>query len=147
MSNNLRINNDIEGIVFDGDLLFRDNKELLAKDSDLLAQTMERRARYWCFRYQKEVTHGVTSDDGPAGFKEFVESLPGFTKWEAFADTWDLWLNPKNLSFAIARRVLSVWKEWDHIMDRVAIPIDASPEERALIEESLEKDYARRNGG
>lgn len=129
---------------FDGDLLHKDNKEFVEKIKKTASLT-KRRARYWCFRFQSEVDRGVDSSDAPKGFKKFVESLKGFTEWSKFAITWDLHQS-EDESFMIVHRVLSVWQEWDHVMDRVAIPVDATPSEVEARVATLTKEFARKYG-
>lgn len=95
------------------------------------------KARYWCFRIQNEINGGSKANP-PKGFKSFIESLPGFTSWDTFAIKWDIvGSNP----FMIVHRLISVWTEWEHVMDRVAIPIDATEEEVQRRQEILTKQY------
>ncbi len=130
---------------FSGDLLHRDNKEN-AKKKNLIPALTKRRARYWCYRFREFTISGVPIEDAPTGFKDFVENLPGFTEWEKFATTWDLVMLEDN-NFMIVHRILSVWQEWDHVMDRVAIPVNATREEVEARVEALTRDFARQYGG
>ena len=40
---------------------------------------------------------------------------------------------------------MSVWEEWDHTLNRIAVPLDASPAERDAKMHALTRDYARKN--
>lgn len=119
--------------------------DLLKKEEKKTEKLTKSKARYWCFRFQTEATGGNKATEAPKGFKEFVEDLHGFTEWEKFAISWDLRHLGDN-SFMIVNRVLSVWQEWDHIMDRVAIPVDSTPAEVEARVEALTKEYARKYG-
>lgn len=100
-------------------------------------RVMLKRARYWCYRIQNEVTGGAEANP-PRGFKEFIEGLENFGGWKQFAITWDLaGHNP----FMVVHRLTSVWQDWEHVMDRVAIPIDATPEEARRRQELLARQY------
>ena len=130
--------------LFKGDLLHNDDKEFV-KRRKMTDKLTKRRARYWCFRFRKEFVDGVSADDAPKGFKKFIESLPGFSSWDKFAGSWDIVQTEEN-TFMIIYRILSVWQEWDHVMDRVAVPFDATPAEVASRVASLTKDFARKYG-
>lgn len=134
---------------FSGNLLSaRDDKKHI-KQIGLLDRTVGRRAKYWCARFRREIETAndsdkktITAQDAPKGFKKFVESLHGFTGWEKYGYTWTLeGGNP----FRISILLRSVWEEWDHTMNRVAVPLDASPEERDAKMHALTRDYARKN--
>ena len=130
--------------TFKGDVLHSNDDKAVIQRKGLEGKTTLRRARYWCYRFRNEAHGGADANDAPDGFKEFIESLPGFTDWKFFAERWDLiGENP----FMIVHRILSVWQEWEHVMDRVAVPIDATKEEIEARVQSLTKDYARRFGG
>jgi hypothetical protein len=111
---------------------------------ELVQRLKTKRARFWCYRFRREATHeGYVTKGAPPGFKEFVEELPGFRGWDKFAETWDIFgSNP----FAIVIRIMSVWKEWDQVMERVAVPVDISAKERHELMKALEADYKRRHG-
>lgn len=114
------------------------------KKYNLYDMTVARRLRYWCYKIHFSVTHNrPIVAEPPKGVKEFVESLPGFAGWKYFAHTWDVaGENP----FMIVLRLQSVWQEWDAVMDRVAIPIDAPPEQISARIQALTDDYSRRHG-
>jgi hypothetical protein len=125
-------------VFFDGNLLRSTDDPKMLERKKLLGRTTLRRARYWCYRFRNEETGGATADDAPAGFKKAVESMPGFMGWDLFADKWDIvGDNP----FMIVYRLMSVWQEWDQVMERVAIPIDSSPAEVAARMRILEHQY------
>jgi len=138
---------------YNGDLLdgFYDGKHL--KKIGLYDRMCKKMARYWCYHFRKLVVHeqdpqinsGVNPEKtakAPKGFREFVESLEGFTGWPKFSETWDLYgSNP----YMIVHRLVSVEKEWEYVMERVAIPIDSTKEEVEARVAALTKDYARRN--
>ena len=126
-------------VLFDGDLLHASDDRDALQRKKILGQTVKRRARYWCYRFRTEaIEGGAPSTGAPEGFKEFVESLAGFGGWPAFADKWDITgENP----FMVVYRIMSVWQEWDHVMERVAIPIDSTPVEIERRQKILEKQY------
>ena len=125
-------------VLFAGDLLRPTQDRDVLKRRKVLGKTLRRQARYWCYRFRTEATGGAEATGAPEGFKEFVESLGGFGGWDMFADKWDLaGENP----FIIVYRLMSVWQEWDHVMERVAIPVDATPAEVAVRMRVLEKQY------
>jgi hypothetical protein len=127
-----------ELVLFEGELLTVSQDRKMLERRNLLGKTILRRARYWCFRFRNEATGGAAAEDAPAGFKEFVESLGGFAGWDKFAETWDIvGHNP----FMVVFRLMSVWQEWDHVMERVAIPIDATPLEAKRRQNLLAKQY------
>jgi hypothetical protein len=134
---------------FSGNLLSKRDDEKHLKRIGLLDRTTGRRAKYWCARFRKEEEttnkpdqEVVTAHDAPKGFKEFVESLHGFTGWEKYGHTWTLeGGNP----FRVSVLLRSVWEEWDHTLNRIAVPLDASPEERDAKMHALTRDYARKN--
>jgi hypothetical protein len=111
-------------VFFDGNLLRSTDDPKMLERKKLLGRNEE--------------TGGATADDAPAGFKKAVESMPGFMGWDLFADKWDIvGDNP----FMIVYRLMSVWQEWDQVMERVAIPIDSSPAEVAARMRILEHQY------
>ena len=111
---------------FDGDILRGGYDEEFLKRNKLLGKTYKRKMRYWCFKIRHATVEGKPIPDYPEGLKEFVESLPGFAGWSYFATTWDIHgENP----FMVVLRLQSVWEEWDQVMNRVAIPVDAPPEQ------------------
>ena len=129
--------------TFKGDILAGAYDEEYLKKMGLYERTVRRKARYWCFKMmhatvdKKEVTKG-----SPKGFYKFVENLPGFAGWEHFAHTWDIsGGNP----FLIVLRLQSVWQEWDHVMDRVSIPIDSPPQQIHERMKALEDEYSKKN--
>ena len=128
--------------TFKGDILRGEYDEDYLKRMGLLERTLRRKARYWCFKIRHATIEGKKLPKYPRGFKTFVEKLPGFAGWEYFAVTWDLHGgNP----FMIVLRLQSVWQEWDHVMERVSIPIDAPPEQIHARIQALTDDYKRRN--
>jgi hypothetical protein len=145
-SKNLRSSEDDKFKEFKGNVLRQGHDVEFLKRRKLIETTTLRRARYWCYRIRTHVLKGVAIDDAPKKFKEFIESLPGFSSWEKFASTWDI-VSPETNYFMIVHRVLSVWQEWEHVMDRVAVPIDAPPEEIQARVAALTKDFARKYGG
>lgn len=129
---------------FKGDVMSKNDDKAHIARRKLTGKTTRRRARYWCFRFQTEALDGANADDAPEGFREFIESLPGFSDWKTFAIKWDIiGENP----FMIVYRILSVWQEWEHVMDRVAIPVDATEEEVYRRTKVLAKEYAKKYGG
>ena len=140
-----------EFLEFSGNLLSKKDDKKHIKQIGLLDRTNGRRAKYWCARFRREIETSnnpnqkiVTAYDAPKGFKEFVESLHGFTSWEKYGHTWTLeGGNP----FRISILLRSVWEEWEHTMNRVAVPLDATPEERDAKMHALTRDYARKNNG
>ena len=148
-NNKLRSFEENEFVEFSGNLLSKKDDEEHIKQIGLLERTTNRRAKYWCARFRKEEETAnnpdqkiVTAHDAPKGFKEFVESLAGFTGWGKYGYTWTLeGGNP----FRITIRLMSVWEEWDHTLNRIAVPLDASPEERDAKMHALTRDYARKN--
>ena len=127
--------------VFDGDILGNKYDIDYLKKMGLYEKTVQRKMRYWCFKLRHAAVDGVVRNDIPENLKEFVENLPGFAGWENFAKNWDIHgTNP----FMIVLRLQSVWVEWDHVMERVAIPIDAPPEQINARIEALTNDFARR---
>jgi hypothetical protein len=146
---NLYSHEESEFMKFSGNLLSkRDNKEHI-KQLGLLERTNNRRAKYWCARFRKEeeTTNKpnqeiVTAHDAPEGFKKFIESLEGFTSWAKYGHTWTLeGGNP----FRIGMRLMSVWDEWNHTLNRIAVPLDASPQERDAKMFALTREYAKKN--
>jgi hypothetical protein len=129
-----------EFVLFEGNLLHKTDDENLLRRRSMLGSTLLRRARYWCYRYRNEATGGASATKGPEGFKKFVESLGGFGGWDLFADKWDIkGENP----FIVVYRLMSVWQEWEQVMERVAIPIDSSSKEVAARMKILENQYKR----
>lgn len=146
-SENLRVSEKSEFLEFSGNLLLqKDDKEYLER-MGLLGRTLKRRARYWCARFRREDEtkdreEPVTAHDAPEGFKEYMESLSGFTSWSEYGKSWDLdGENP----FRIVLRLVSVWDEWNTTLNRVTIPIDDSPEVRHAKMQALTEDYANKN--
>ena len=98
--------------------------------------------RYWCFKIHFAIEKGKEIPKTvPKGLKEFVESLPGFAGWKHFAHTWDI--RGENPFFTVLR-LQSVWDEWEAVMRRVAIPIDAPPEQIHERIQALTDEYARK---
>ena len=147
----LRTFEEGEFIEFSGNLLSKKDDEEHIKQIGLFEHTVNRRAKYWCARFRREVETAndpdkeiVTAHDAPKKFKKFVESLHGFTGWDKYGHTWTLeGGNP----FRISILLRSVWEEWDHTLNRVAVPLDATPEERDAKMHALTRDYARKNNG
>ena len=145
----LRTFEESDFVEFSGNLLSKRDDEKHIRKIGLLTHTIGRRAQYWCARFRKEVETTndhekkiVTAHDAPKKFKKFVEALPGFTGWDKYGHTWTLeGGNP----FRISLRLMSVWEEWDHTLNRIAVPLDASPEERDAKMHALTRDYARKN--
>lgn len=107
----------------------------------LVGRTTHRKARYWCFKIHFAVLQDIKMPPYPKGFKTFVESLPGFAGWEYFAHTWDL---AGDNPFYVVLRLQSVWEEWDAVMNRIAIPIDAPPAQISARIQALTDEYARK---
>ena len=127
---------------FEGKLLLKTDNEKSLKQVGLYEKRLLSRMRYWCFRINTNIAKGVGLEGIPKGLKTFVEKLPGFTKWEAFGDKWDIvGGNP----FMIVTRLMSIHQEWDHVMDRVAIPINASRAEVEARMEVLTREYQSKN--
>jgi len=125
-------------VLYEGELLNPSDDKAMLQRKNLLGTTRKRRARYWCYRYRTEATGGTAASGAPPGFKDYIESLGGFSGWDLFADKWDITgENP----FMIVYRLMSVWEEWDHVMRRVAIPIDSTPMEIAARMKILEQEY------
>ena len=128
--------------TFKGDLLRKEYDEVYLKRNGLYDKTIKRKMRYWCFKLMHATVDEKDMPDAPKGLKKFVEDLPGFAGWENFAKTWDI---QGNNPFVVVLRLQSVWTEWDHVMDRVAIPIDSPPEQINARMETLARDYAKNN--
>jgi hypothetical protein len=127
--------------VFKGDILQGKYDEAFLERNGLLGQTLLRKLRYWCFRIRTATVEEKPIPKYPKGLKKFVEGLPGFAGWHKFATSWDIvGDNP----FMIVIRLTSVWEDWDQVMRRVAIPIDATPEEVAARVAALTDEYARK---
>jgi hypothetical protein len=127
--------------TFDGDILRGEYDEAFLAHTGLLGRTKKRKVRYWCFKMRHHVVDGKTKPNAPEGLLEFIEGLPGFAGWKYFAQTWDITgENP----FMVVLRLQSVWEEWDQVMNRVAIPIDAPPEQISARIEALTEEYARK---
>jgi hypothetical protein len=125
-------------VLYEGELLRPSHDKAMLQRKKLLGRTLKKMARYWCYRFRSEATGGAEASDAPQGFKEYVEALGGFSGWDLFADKWDITgENP----FMIVYRLMSVWQEWDQVMERVAIPIDSSPAEVAARMKILEREY------
>lgn len=129
--------------VFDGDILRGEYDEEYLKRNGLYERTVRRKARYWCFKMRHFTVDKLeVVPNCPEGFQEFIERLPGFAGWEHFAKSWDIQGgNP----FMITLRLESVWQEWDHVMQRVAIPVDSPPQQINARMEALARDYAKNN--
>lgn len=148
---NLRVSEESEFKEFSGNLLSKRDDEEYIKKRGLFDHTVGRRARYWCARFRREVETAddfsrdtVMASDAPKEFREFVESLKGFTSWKEYGYSWALdGTNP----FRVVMRLISVWDEWDHVMKRVVVPIDASVEVRNAKMKVLTEDYAKKNNG
>ena len=128
--------------VFKGDILRGEYDEEYLKKLKLYERTVHRKMRYWCFKIRHATVDEKQMPNYPDGLKEFVESLPGFAGWKHFAKSWDIY---GNNPFMIVLRLQSVWEEWDHVMNRVAIPIDSPPEQIHERMEALAEDYTRKN--
>ena len=126
--------------VFDGDILGDEYDKDYLKSNKLYERTVKRKARYWCYKHMHAAIENKKTPNSPEGFKEFIEKLPGFAGWENFAKTWDI---HGNNPFMIILRLRSVWTEWDYVMDRVAIPVDAAPNQINARMELLAKEYAK----
>ena len=127
--------------TFDGDILRGEYDEEFLIHTGLLGRTQKRKMRYWCFKIMHSIEKGKPMPDYPKGLKEFVERLPGFAGWKYFARTWDIHgENP----FMVVLRLQSVWEEWDQVMNRVAIPVDAPPEQISARIEALTDEYAKK---
>jgi hypothetical protein len=145
----LRSFKESEFVEFSGNLLSKKDDEKHIKQIGLLERTTGRRAKYWCARFRREDETAnksdqktVTAHDAPKKFKKFVESLQGFTGWDKYGYTWTLeGGNP----FRISILLRSVWDEWNHTLNRIAVPLDASPEERDAKMHALTRDYAKKN--
>lgn len=123
------------GLKFEGDILGDRYKD--APDH-MMPRLRRKRARYWCYRFRQEELEGVPAEGAPEGFKEYVEGLKDFMGWGNFADVWDLrGSNPYWCVF----RTLSVWQEWDHVLERVAVPINLSARQRHIRMKTLEREY------
>ena len=126
---------------YGGDLLQGKYDEVYLKRNGLFKRTIQRKARFWCYKIHFAVVQNRTIPDCPKGFKEYIEKLPGFAGWKYFAHTWDVTgTNP----FSIVLRLQSVWDDWDVVMNRVAIPIDSPPEQIQARMQALEDMYARK---
>lgn len=126
---------------FKGDILRGEYDEDFLHHTGLFGRTLKRKVRYWCFTIRNCIMEERDMPDYPKGLKKFVEGLPGFAGWEYFAVTWDIeGENP----FKIVLRLQSVWEEWDHVMDRVAIPVDTPPEQISARIKALTDEYARK---
>lgn len=111
------------------------------KQVGLLERTIQRKIRFWCYKFRSEAVDGKKIPKPPTGLKKFIEGLPGFAGWEHFAISWDIYgTNP----FMIVLRLQSVWDDWDQVMNRVAIPYDAPPEQIHARIEALTDEYARK---
>ena len=124
-----------EFVLFTGELLKPSHDRAVLERKKLLGKTLLRQARYWCYRFRTEATGGAEAAGAPEGFKEYVESFGG---WDTFADKWDI---AGDNPFILVYRLMSVWQEWDQVMERVAIPVDASPIEIQRRMKMLEKQY------
>jgi len=128
---------------FDGDLLRGEYDISWLEKTGLLGRTYLRKMRYWCYKYHHAAVEGLPEPNAPEGLKEFVEKLPGFAGWKKFAISWDIHgENP----FMIVLRLMSVWEEWDIVMKRVSIPLDASPDEINARIQVLTDEFARKEG-
>lgn len=128
--------------IFTGNILREEYDEEYLKRNKLYGRTLRRKMRYWCFKHKHEVVDNRPAPNSPEGLKEFVEQMPGFAGWENFAKSWDIQgENP----FTIVLRLESVESEWDHIMNRVAMPIDLPPDQINARMDALAKEYAKNN--
>lgn len=115
----------------------------------MLKRLQVKKARYFCFRMQDALANGISPEEAgiPQDFIDYVERLKGFEVfggWKGFAKRWDLrGSNP----FTILLRLRSVWEEWDQVMERVAIPLNATPEEIEARQKVLIEEYNRRYPG
>ena len=127
--------------TFNGDILGDEYDLPHLKRNGLLDRTITRKTRFWCYKIHFAIVKEKEIPLYPTGLKEFIENLHGFAGWKYFAHTWDvIGHNP----FAIVLRLQSVWQEWDAVMDRVAIPVDAPPEQIYARMQALADDYERR---
>lgn len=128
---------------FSGDLLGEAYDIDHLKRNGLYERTIKRKARYWCFKMRHAVVENrKPKAKAPKGFYKFIEGLPGFAGWEHFAKSWDI---QGDNPFMVVLRLESVWQQWDHVMQRVAIPIDSPPEQIHARMEALAQDYAKNN--
>lgn len=84
-----------------------------------------RKIRYWLFRAKKKELDGTPlGDDAPAGFRQEVEAMDGFTGWANFAegapDGWDI---SQEQPFVIVERNHSVDAEWTAELARTVKPL------------------------
>lgn len=131
--------------VFEGPILSEERLAVLK--AVVVKRQIAKKARYFCFAIQRSIESDTPlPEDLPQGFKEYIEALESFDTfggWEGFAKRWDLrGSNP----FKIVLRMRSVWQEWDQVMERVAIPLNATAEEIAIRQQQLAEEYQRRNG-
>lgn len=127
--------------TFEGNLLGDKYDPVYLEANGLHGRTLLRTARYYCFKIRSHTLGEGQYVEPPEGFKEFVESLPGFHGWEYFAVSWDLnGYNP----FMTVLRLQSVWDDWDAVMRRVAIPINTPPEQLHERIQALTDNYARK---
>jgi len=93
---------------------------------ELVREETRRIVRYWCFRFQTEVSGGASADDAPKGLRTYFEKQDLFSNWNNFAVKWDVdRLDP----FTLVRRAKSVWREWDDALVK-DVPILPSHLER-----------------
>lgn len=128
--------------TFKGDILQGEYDEARLKKLGLYDKTLHRKMRHWCYKIHFALEKGKPLPEKcPKGLKEFVESLQGFAGWRHFASTWDIvGSNP----FMVVLRLMSVWDEWDQVMQRVSIPIDTPPEQIHERIQALTDEYARK---
>jgi len=124
---------------YDGDILESLGYDVgYLKSHGIYDRTVRRKIRFWCYKFRSEKVDGKKIPKPPKGLKKFIEEMPGFAGWEHYAISWDITgSNP----FMIVLRLQSVWQEWDQVMERVAIPVDASPIEIQRRMKMLEKQY------
>jgi hypothetical protein len=127
--------------TYTGDLLQGKYDEVYLERNGILGRTMLRKMRYWCYKIHFATVEEREIPKYPTGLKTFVEELPGFAGWKYFAHTWDIQgENP----FKIVLRLQTVWEEWENVMNRVAIPVDAPPEQISARIQALTDEYARK---
>lgn len=96
-------------------------------------QRQERRkARYLCFRLQKEAIDGLKAPELPDGFKEKYEKEKffGFVGgWKKFGVTWDLSEDGK---LSIVPLDESLWVAWDRWCEGVAKPLPIKKKKKVI---------------
>jgi len=134
--------------LFKGNVFLKDDDVSRLKSVGLYEKTKLRRARYWCFKLRNAAAENRKPKvDVPPDWKEFVENLHGFAGWENFAKNWDITTVPgkgEEYEYMIVLRLISVWKAWDQVMERVSIPIDTPPAQINERIQALTDEYARK---